>query len=279
MTTVPTVTLRNGVHIPQLGYGVFQVPPEDAQRAVESALEVGYRHIDTAAAYNNEAGVGAGIAASGLARNDVFVTTKLRNGNQGFDSAKRALADSLGRLRLDYVDLYLIHWPSPARDQYVPSWRAMEEMNGDGLARAIGVSNFLPHHLERLLAETDVPPAVNQIELHPSYQQVQLAQFSRSHGIAVEAYSPLGQGSALAEPVIVELAQKYAVTPAQVILRWHLQNGNIVIPKSANPSRMSENFDVFGFELAADDLSAISALERGDRIGSDPDLFEITQIR
>jgi diketogulonate reductase-like aldo/keto reductase len=279
MTSIPSVTLNSGVRIPQLGYGVFQVPPEDAQRAVETALELGYRHIDTAAAYNNESGVGAGIRASGLARDEVFVTTKLRNGEQGYDSAKTALADSLTRLGMDHVDLYLIHWPSPARDQYVPSWRALNELNEEGLVRSIGVSNFLHSHLDRLIAETGVTPAVNQIELHPTHQQADLVAYTRAKGIAIEAYSPLGQGTELTEPVIVEVARTHNVTPAQVILRWHLDNGNIVIPKSADPSRMAVNVDVFGFELTADEAAAISALERGNRIGGDPNVFEITQIR
>jgi diketogulonate reductase-like aldo/keto reductase len=279
MTSIPSVTLNSGVRIPQLGYGVFQVPPEDAQRAVETALELGYRHIDTAAAYNNESGVGAGIRASGLARDEVFVTTKLRNGEQGYDSAKTALADSLTRLGTDHVDLYLIHWPSPARDQYVPSWRALNELNEEGLVRSIGVSNFLHSHLNRLIAETGVTPAVNQIELHPTHQQADLVAYTRAKGIAIEAYSPLGQGTELTEPVIVEVARTHNVTPAQVILRWHLDNGNIVIPKSADPSRMAVNVDVFGFELTAAEAAAISALERGNRIGGDPNVFEITQIR
>jgi diketogulonate reductase-like aldo/keto reductase len=279
MTTVPQLTLNNGVTIPQLGYGVFQVPPDEAQRAVEAALEAGYRHIDTAAAYYNEEGVGAGVRASGIPRDEIFVTTKLRNGDQGYDSALAAFAETNNRLGIDYVDLYLIHWPSPARDSYVPSWKALESLYSDGAVRAIGVSNFLEPHLERLLAETDVVPAVNQIELHPAFQQAGLASHSRAKGIEVEAYSPIGQGASLTSDTVTGLAEKYGVTPAQVVLRWHLQNGNIVIPKTVTPERMRENIGAAGFELADDDIAAIDGLEAGGRIGADPATAEFSQMR
>ncbi|PZF66083.1 aldo/keto reductase [Curtobacterium sp. MCBD17_013] len=277
--TVPTIALNNGVDVPQVGYGVFQIPPDGAQEAVEAALEAGYRHIDTAAAYNNESGVGAGIRASGVPREQVFVTTKLRNGEQGADSTRRAFAASIERLGLDFVDLYLIHWPSPARDAYVASWKAMEQLYRDGAVRAIGVSNFLVPHLERLLDETEIVPAVDQIEIHPSFQQRELVEYARSKGIAIEAYSPLGQGAALRHGTIVAIAEQHGVTPAQVVLRWHLQRGNIVIPKSADPGRMRTNLNVFGFDLTEDEVADLDALEAGARVGGDPAVFEISQIR
>ena len=257
MTVSPSITLNNGVSIPQLGLGVFQVPPADAQRVVETALEAGYRHVDTAAAYNNEAGVGAGIRASGLPRQDVFVTTKLRNGDQGYNEALVAYEKSCERLGLDQIDLYLIHWPYPSADRYVDSWRA----------------------LERLLAETELVPAVNQIELHPTYQQHEVTDFSRKHSIAVESYSPLGQGADLEHPTVAGLAEKYSRTPAQVVLRWHLQRGHIVIPKSNSADRIRSNFDVFSFSLSDDEVNSITAMEDGNRIGSDPRTFALSQIR
>ena len=273
------IQLNNGVEIPQIGFGVFQLPPEETQKAVETALEAGYRHIDTAAAYKNEAGVGAAIRATGIDRSELFITTKLRNGEQGTGTSRQAFEESLANLGLDYVDLYLIHWPVPAHDQYVNSWRELEKIYGEKRARAIGVSNFLEPHLERLLAETDIVPVVNQIEIHPSFQQKPLTDFVRSKGIAVEAYSPLGQGCDLADPVIVALAEKHGVTAAQVILRWHLQAGTIVIPKSATPERIASNRDLAGFELSADEIASIDALERGARIGGDPAVFTFSQIR
>jgi diketogulonate reductase-like aldo/keto reductase len=279
MTVSPSVTLNNGVSIPQLGLGVFQVPPADAQRVVETALEAGYRHVDTAAAYNNEAGVGAGIRASGLPRQDVFVTTKLRNGDQGYNEALVAYEKSCERLGLDQIDLYLIHWPYPSADRYVDSWRALERLHAEQRVRAIGVSNFLPEHLERLLAETELMPAVNQIELHPTYQQREVADFSRKHSIAVESYSPLGQGADLEHPTVAGLAEKYSRTPAQVVLRWHLQRGHIVIPKSNSADRIRSNFDVFSFSLSDDEVNSITAMEDGNRIGSDPRTFALSQIR
>lgn len=279
MTQVPMIELNNGVSIPQVGFGVFQIPDARTQEAVEAALEAGYRHIDTAAAYYNEAGVGAAVRASGLPREEVFVTTKLRNGDQGHDSALRAFEDSRRALGLDYVDLYLIHWPVPSQDRYVETWRAFEKLLADGVVRAIGVSNFLPEHLDRLLAETDVVPAVNQIELHPTFQQRPTQEASRKAGIAVEAYSPLGQGADLDDPVVTAIADRLGVTPAQVVLRWHVQQGTIVIPKSVNPQRMRENIDLFGFELTDEDMAAISGLDSPHRIGADPATAAFTQFR
>jgi 2,5-diketo-D-gluconate reductase A len=279
MTASPSITLNNGVSIPQLGLGVFQVPPADAQWVVETALEAGYRHIDTAAAYNNEDGVGAAIKASGLPRQEVFVTTKLRNGNQGYNEALVAYDESCNRLGLEQIDLYLIHWPYPSADRYVESWRALERLYAEQRVRAIGVSNFLPEHLERLLAESAMVPAVNQIELHPTYQQHEVADFSLKHSVAVEAYSPLGQGADLEHPTVVGLAEKYSRTPAQVVLRWHVQRGHIAIPKSNSAERIKSNFDIFGFFLTDDEVNSITAMEGGNRIGSDPRTFALSQIR
>lgn len=275
----PRVALNNGVEIPQVGFGVFQIPQDGAQAAVEAALAAGYRHIDTAAAYNNEAGVGAGIAASGIARDELFVTTKLRNGHQGTDSVIREFDGSRKALGLDVIDLYLIHWPSPARNLYIDSWKTMEQLYADGHVRAIGVSNFLKPHLDRLLTETDVVPAVNQIEIHPTFQQRDVVAEGRAAGIAPEAYSPLGQGTYLDEAVVARIAETHGVTPAQVVLRWQIQNEIIVIPKTATPARMTENLDLFGFELSADEVADIDALDAGGRIGGDPMTAEWTQIR
>ncbi|BCT74861.1 2,5-diketo-D-gluconic acid reductase [Sinomonas cyclohexanicum] len=266
--TVPTVTLNNGVEIPQLGFGVFQVPPEETQRVVEEALAAGYRHIDTAAAYRNEAGVGAAIAASGIPREQLFITTKLRNGDQG--RAREAFEDSLAALGLDYVDLYLIHWPVPSQGLYVSAWQSLEEVYAGRRARAIGVSNFLAEHLETLLASARVTPAVNQIELHPTFQQRSLAAASREHGIAVEAYSPLGQGADLGAGAVLAAASAHGATPAQAVLAWHLAQGTIVIPKTATPARMRENLAAAALTLGQGEIEAISALETGDRIGGDP---------
>jgi 2,5-diketo-D-gluconate reductase A len=276
---LPEVALNNGISIPQLGFGVFQVPPDEAQRTVEYALEVGYRHIDTAAAYNNESGVGAAVRASGLPRDEVFITTKLRNGEQGYDSALKAYSDSLDRLGLDTVDLYLIHWPFPSAGRYVDSWRALEKLYADGAVRAVGVSNFLPEHLDELTRASDLVPTVNQIELHPTFQQRELAEDCRRRRIAVEAYSPLGQGADLSAPAVTEIAAAHDVTAAQVILRWHLQSGHIVIPKSNTPQRIVENLSVDGFELTSSELEAVDALEAGTRIGGDPATFALSQIR
>ncbi|MFC8918510.1 aldo/keto reductase [Streptomyces sp. NPDC047821] len=274
MSKVPSITLNNGVSMPQLGFGVWQVPDDEAARTVGTALEAGYRSIDTAAIYGNEKGTGEAIAASGIARDEIFVTTKLWNTEQGHDSTLRAFDDSLARLGLDYVDLYLIHWPVPSRDAYVDTYKAFEKILADGRARAIGVSNFLPEHLERLMDETSVVPVLNQIELHPQLQQATSREFHARHGIRTEAWSPLGQGRGLLEaPTVVAVARKHERTPAQVVLRWHLQLGNVVIPKSSTPSRIRENIDVFGFELDADDLAAFAALDEGRRLGPDPATF------
>src|SRR6478672_7599466 len=269
----PVVTLDDGVEIPQLGFGVFQVPPDDTQGVVEEALAAGYRHIDTAAAYRNERGVGAAISASGLPREEVFVTTKLWNEQQGFDSALEAFEKSLGRLGMDHVDLYLIHWPAPTQGRFVETWKAFERIRDEGGARTIGVSNFRIEDLERLERETDTVPTVNQVELHPRFHQTELRAWHEEHGVATEAWSPLGQGALLGEPAIVEIAERHGRTPAQAILRWHLQLGNIVIPKSATPERIRENIDVFDFELGEAEMAAIGELDTGKRFGPDPASF------
>lgn len=273
---VPELTLNNGVTIPQLGFGVFQIPPEETRVAVTEALATGYRHIDTAAAYRNESGVGAAIAESGLAREDLFITTKLRNGEQG--STRAAFEASRKALVVDWIDLYLIHWPVPSQGLFTQAWKDMESLYAEGLIRAIGVSNFLAPHLDELLGKSTVIPAVNQIEAHPSFQQRELAQKSRSHGIAVEAYSPLGQGKDLDNAVISELAASYGATPAQVVLAWHLGTGNIVIPKTVTPKRMQENLAAAQIQLSDADLQRISALEDGGRIGADPAVAAFTQM-
>jgi 2,5-diketo-D-gluconate reductase A len=270
---VPRIALAGDVRIPQLGYGVFQVPPEITADVTTRALQAGYRHIDTAAAYGNETGVGQAFRASGLAREDVFVTTKCFNDDHGFEEAKRACRASLDRLELDHVDLYLIHWPVPSQDRYVETWKAFIELQQEGLTRAIGVSNFQPAHLRRIIDETGVTPAINQVELHPRLQQPGLRREHADLGIVTEAWSPLAQGALLDDPVIRGLAEAHGRTPAQVVLRWHLQLGNVVIPKSVTPERIEENFDLFGFELDAADMEAVAALDRGERIGPDPDTF------
>jgi 2,5-diketo-D-gluconate reductase A len=272
-TTIPNLNLNDGWEIPQLGFGVFQVPPEDTPDVVARALETGYRAIDTAAAYQNEAGVAEGIARSDLDRDDVYITTKLGNGDHGLDPGRRALESSLERLRTDQVDLYLIHWPIPTQDKYVETWQALCEARDAGRARSIGVSNFLPEHLERIIDATGVVPVVNQIELHPEFQQAELRSFHEEHGILTEAWSPLGQGAALENPTIKKIADALDRTPAQVVLRWHIQLGNIVIPKSVTPSRIEENFHIFDFELDAEQMEAIAGLDAGERIGPDPATF------
>jgi len=272
-----TVDLGAGVAMPALGFGVFQVPADDTQRAVEAALAAGYRHIDTAAAYQNEAGVGAGIRASGLPRDEVFVTTKLRNGEQGRDEARAAFGRSLEALGLDRVDLYLIHWPSPARGLYVETWDTLIALREEGLARAIGVSNFLPEHLAAL-DPSGVAPAVNQIELHPTFQQPATAAASRERGIAVEAYSPLGQGGDLGAGAVTAAAAAHGATPAQAVLAWHLQRGRVVIPKTVNPERMRENLAATGLALDEAELAAIDALDTPHRIGADPATAEFPQM-
>ncbi|WP_019890518.1 aldo/keto reductase [Streptomyces purpureus] len=274
MTKVPSITLNNGVTMPQLGFGVWQIPDDEAERAVTTALEAGYRSIDTAAAYGNERGTGRAVTGSGIPRDELFVTTKLWNNDHGFDPALRAFDASLDRLGLDHVDLYLIHWPVPSQDAFVDTYRAFEKIHAEGRARAIGVSNFLPRHLDRLVAETSVEPAVNQIELHPQFQQAESRAAHSRYGIATEAWSPLGQGRGLLEvPTVVAVARKHERTPAQVVLRWHLQLGNVAIPKSATPSRIRENLDVFDFTLDEDDMAAFAALDEGRRLGPDPEAF------
>jgi diketogulonate reductase-like aldo/keto reductase len=271
---VPTLRLNDGREIPQLGFGVFQVPPAETEAAVTRALEVGYRHIDTAAAYRNEAGVARAIAAVGLDRSEVFITTKLFNDDHGREQAQRAFAASLERLETDYVDLYLIHWPVPSEDRYVETWQALEEVHREGRARSIGVSNFNLEHLERLGSETETVPAVNQVELHPYLAQRELRAYQREHGIATEAWSPIGQGGdVLDDPAIGAIAESHDRSPAQVIIRWHLQSGNIVIPKSVTPDRIAENFRAFDFELSDAEMAQIDGLDRGERLGPDPATF------
>jgi 2,5-diketo-D-gluconate reductase A len=269
------ITLNDGTRIPQLGFGVWQIPDEQAYAAVSTALEVGYRHIDTAAAYENEAGVGRAVRESGLPREEVFLTTKLWNGDHGYDAALRAFDQSLERLGTDYVDLYLIHWPVPEQDLYIESWRALEKIASDGRARAVGVSNFTAETLERLVKESAKVPAINQIELHPYFPQPAMRQLNEKLGIVTEDWSPLGQGGELlAEPVLARIGEAHGKTPAQVVLRWHLQLGDVVIPKSATPARIKENFEVFDFELTAAEMDEITGLRRDDgRIGPDPAHF------
>ena len=276
MTAVPDVTLNNGRTIPQFGFGVFQVRPADTAKAVAEALDAGYRHIDTAEMYGNEAEVGAAIAGSGLDRGDVFVTSKLNNGFHRPDDARRAFGESLDALGFDYLDLFLIHWPLPTRygGDYVSTWQTLEEFYRDGRARSIGVSNFQPHHLRRLHGESEITPAVNQIEVHPYLTQDDVRAFCAEHQIAVEAWSPLAQGLVLDDPTIVEIAKRARKTPAQVVLRWHIERGDIVFPKSVTPSRIAENIDIFNFELSGEDVEAISALNRNHRTGPDPDKFD-----
>jgi diketogulonate reductase-like aldo/keto reductase len=272
MSSVPHLTLNNGVTIPQLGFGVYQVPAEDTA-TVGAALEAGYRSIDTAAVYGNETGVGRAIAESGIAREDLFVTTKVWNTDQGYDATLRAFDASLDRLGLDHVDLYLIHWPAPAEDRYLDTWRALERLAADGRVRAAGVSNFQPAHLRRLLDHSELVPAVNQIELHPAFQQAELRELHAELGIATEAWSPLARGAVLDDEAITTLAERHGKTPSQVVLRWHLQLGNVVIPKSVTPSRIAENIDVFDFVLGDDEMASLAALDRGLRTGPDPDVF------
>ena len=271
--TTSTIQLNSGHSIPQLGFGVFLVDPNEAQRIVEDALEVGYRHIDTAAIYRNEEGVGRAIAASGIPREELFITTKLWNDDQGTDTAHRAIDTSLRKLGLDYVDLYLIHWPTPKRDRYLESWLALEQIQASGKTRSIGVSNFQPDHLEKIITGSDTVPAVNQVELHPAFQQRELRAVHDEHGIHTESWGPLGQGKydLFGMHPIQSAAEAHGVTPAQVVIRWHLQSGIIVFPKSNSRERMSENFDVFGFELTSDEMAAIDALDEGKRVGGDPD--------
>ena len=273
MTGVPRILLNNGVEIPQLGFGVYQVPPEGTAEAVRTAFEVGYRHIDTAQMYGNEAGVGQAVAESGLDRDEVFITSKLNNGNHARDRALASIEESLAALRTDHVDLFLIHWPLPDVGDYVETWHVLEEIYRAGKARAIGVSNFQPHHLRRLLAASEVVPAVNQIEVHPYLVNQEVREFDAEHGIVTEAWSPIAQGKVLDDPVIVAIARRLGRTPAQVTLRWAIQRGDVVFPKSVTRARVEENFRLFDFELTADDVAAISALDRHERTGPDPDTF------
>lgn len=270
---IPTVTLNDGTAMPQLGFGVFQVPDDDAHRAVATALETGYRSIDTAAVYGNEAGVGRAVAASGVPREELFVTTKLWLDGLSRDGVRPALEASLDRLGLDQVDLFLIHWPAPATDNYLAAWEGMQEVRDAGLTRSVGVSNFLPEYLRRLVGLGGVVPSVNQVELHPALQNRDTVAADAAHGIVTEAWSPLGQGAALADPVVADIAAAHGATPAQVVLAWHLQQGRVVIPKSVTPARMAENLAATDVHLSASDLSRIDALDRGGRTGPHPAEF------
>lgn len=269
---IPSIPLNSGSSIPQLGFGVFKVDPDDTQRVVEDALAAGYRHIDTATGYNNEREVGAAIRASGIDRDELFLTTKLRNDHHKSGDVEGAFGRSLEALGVDFLDLYLIHWPMPDNDRYIQTWKTFETFFAEGRARAIGVSNFLVEHLTRLLAETDVVPAVNQVELHPIFQQRELRAFHERHGIVTEAWGPLGQGKyeLFTLPPIQEAAAAHAVTPAQVVLRWHLQTGTVVIPKTTSASRMAENIALFGFELSDAEMQRIDALDENRRVGGHP---------
>ncbi|MBA2545883.1 MAG: aldo/keto reductase [Solirubrobacterales bacterium] len=272
-TQIPEVELHDGTRIPQLGFGTFQIDPSEAAEAVAGALAAGYRHIDTAAAYQNEGEVGQAVHASGLDRDEVFVTTKCFNDDHGYEQAKNAFKESLDRLELEFVDLYLIHWPVPSKDLFVETWKAFIELRDEGVVRSIGVSNFQPPHLRRIIDETGVTPSVNQVELHPSFQQAGLRREHAELGIATEAWSPLAQGDILADEAIGKIADTHERTPAQVVLRWHIQLGNIVFPKSVTPARVEENLDIFGFHLSDDEMAEIEELDAGERIGPDPDTF------
>lgn len=272
--TIPTITLNDGNTIPQFGLGVFLMPPADTKEHVLTALELGYRHIDTAAVYGNEAGVGAGIAASGLPRDEVFVTSKLWIDSLSREAVRPAYEKSLELLGLDRLDLYLIHWPAPGLGRYVEAWEGLVALQEAGLVGEIGVSNFQPAHLDAIIAATGVTPAVNQVELHPAFAQRALRERHRELGIVTEAWSPLGQGTVLGDPVLGAIADAHGVAPAQVVLRWHLQAGTVAIPKSVTPERIAANLDVLGFELSAEQVAAIDGLDRTDgRIGPDPDAF------
>ena len=273
----PLITLNNGVKIPQLGFGVYQISPDSVREATLAALEAGYRHVDTAAAYANEKGVGEAVRDCGLARDQIFITTKLRNADQGYENTLSAFETSRRSLGVEVVDLYLIHWPYVLHDLYVDSWKAMEKLYVDGAVRAIGVSNFLKPNLDRVLTEGSVVPAVNQFELHPSFQQSDLSAYSRTNNIAIESYSPLGRGRDVDHAVVLAIAANHDKTPAQVILRWHVQNGFILIPKTVTPARMSENIDIFDFSLMDAEMAAISGLEAGLRTSGDPAAFDFPQ--
>ncbi len=275
--SIPNIELNDGHTIPQLGFGVFQIDPSETQRAVSEALEVGYRHIDTAEMYGNERGVGEAVQESGLDRGDIYVTSKLNNPYHRPDDARRAFDRTLSELGFDYVDLFLIHWPLPTLydGDYVSTWRTLEEFKDDGRARSIGLSNFQVDHLERLAAETDTVPAINQIELHPYLLNEEVRAYDEAHGIGTEAWSPLAKGDLLDDPVVTEVAERVGRTPAQVVLRWHVQRGNIVFPKSVTPERIRENFEIFDFELEPADIERIAGLDRGEagRTGPNPDTF------
>jgi len=273
MTAVPNITLNNGVDIPQLGFGVFQIPPEQTKNATLTALEVGYRHIDTAEMYGNEKEVGQAVRESGIDRGDIFVTSKLNNGFHAYDDALDAFDQSLKDLDIGYLDLFLVHWPLPGVGDYVETWKAMEKMYESGRVRAIGVSNFQTHHLRNILGDTSVTPAVNQIEVHPYLANDEVRAFDAEHGIATEAWSPIAKGNVLDDPTVVRIAEANGKTPAQVTLRWHVQRGDIVFPKSVTRSRVEENFRIFDFELSEADMVDITALDRGERTGPDPDTF------
>jgi len=278
VSTVPTIDLNDGNTIPQLGFGVFQIPPDDTADAVKTALDIGYRHIDTAEMYQNEKGVGDGIRNSGLDRSEVFITSKLNNGFHKPDDARRAFDDTLSALGFDYVDLFLIHWPLPTLygGDYVSTWKTLEEFKKDGRARSIGVSNFQVEHLTRLAQETETVPAVNQIEVHPYFVNNEVRVYGQQHGIETEAWSPIAQGKVLDDPVITRIAEAAGKSPAQVVLRWHIQRGDIVFPKSVTPQRIKDNFALFDFELGQDDVDAITTLDQGasGRIGPNPDTFD-----
>jgi len=271
MARIPQIPLNDGRRIPQLGFGVYKIPDDRTADAVTSALDAGYRHIDTAAFYGNERGVGEGVRRSGLPRDEVFVTTKVWWTENGYDSTLRSFDASLERLGFDVVDLFLIHWPAPAHDRYVESWRALERIRDEGRARSIGVANFHIHHLERLARETDTVPAVNQVELHPWLPQQDVRAYDAGRGIVTQSWSPLARGRLLEDPTLASIAAKHGVSPAQVVIRWHLQLGVVVIPKSVTPERIRQNADVFSFDLDHDDLARIATLESGERTGRDPD--------
>jgi len=274
MSDVPGIELNNGTTIPQLGFGVFQIDPSDTAETVRAALDAGYRHIDTAQMYGNEAEVGEAVAKSDIPRDQLWITTKCNNSNHGYEDSQKALDESLRVMGLDHVDLYLIHWPLPGKDLYVDTWKGLEQAKADEKTRTIGVSNFQPHHLDRLLSETETVPAINQIELHPHMQQAGLRSYHERHGIRTEAWSPIGQGKGLLDaPEFADIAQAHGKSPAQVVLRWHIQLGNIIFPKSVTPERIRENFAIFDFELSDDEMNTINNMEKAERLGPDPDEF------
>jgi 2,5-diketo-D-gluconate reductase A len=271
---VPTISLNNGTQIPQLGFGVFQIPPDETVQATATALEIGYRHIDTAQMYGNEAEVGKAVVESGIDRGEIFVTSKLNNNRQTRDEILRSFDQSLSDMGFDYLDLFLIHWPLPAVSDYVARWKVMEEIYASGRAKAVGVSNFQPHHLRNVFAASELKPAVNQVEVSPFLVQDELRAFDADHEIVTEAWSPIARGKVADDPVIIAIAEKLGRSPAQVTLRWHIQRGDVVFPKSVKRSRMEENFAIFDFELDQSDMVAITALDRGERTGPDPDVFD-----